>query len=111
MMCISVSCTPERELSGGRRYETTNHLWLILEYCVGGNLGSLLQKDIRLPESSTHDFGRDLSIALQARSGQRAWASAPCAVCTPRFRCHPAWQRAGTSRVLVTHMKPSTTVC
>lgn len=26
------------------RYETTNHLWLILEYCVGGDLMSLLRQ-------------------------------------------------------------------
>lgn len=48
-----------------RRYETTNHLWLILEYCVGGDLMSLLKRDIRLPENCIHDFGRDLAIALQ----------------------------------------------
>ncbi|GLI65982.1 hypothetical protein VaNZ11_009669 [Volvox africanus] len=46
-------------------YETTNHLWLILEYCVGGDLMSLLRQDVRLPESSVHDFARDLVTALQ----------------------------------------------
>eukprot|EP00879_Flechtneria_rotunda_P020298 GHRR01021346.1.p1 GENE.GHRR01021346.1~~GHRR01021346.1.p1 ORF type:complete len:660 (+),score=250.95 GHRR01021346.1:421-2400(+) len=46
-------------------YETTNHLWLILEYCVGGDLMSLLRQDTRLPESSVHDFARDMVIALQ----------------------------------------------
>jgi serine/threonine protein kinase len=46
------------------RYETGNHLWLILEYCVGGDLKSLLTQDERLPESSVHDFGRDLLAAL-----------------------------------------------
>ncbi|MEW5310458.1 MAG: hypothetical protein WDW38_002255 [Sanguina aurantia] len=46
-------------------YETTNHLWLILEYCVGGDLMSLLRQDCKLPESSVHDFGRDLVVALQ----------------------------------------------
>jgi len=45
-------------------YETTNHLWLILEYCVGGDLMSLISQDLRLPESSLHDFGRDLVSAL-----------------------------------------------
>jgi hypothetical protein len=48
-----------------RRYETTNHLWLILEYCVGGDLMSLLRQDVRLPESSVHDFARDMVVALQ----------------------------------------------
>ena len=53
------------------RYETTNHLWLILEYCVGGDLMSLLRQDVRLPESSIHDFGRDMVVALQVwRLGQ-----------------------------------------
>lgn len=45
-------------------YETTNHLWLILEYCVGGSLQTLLKQDISLPESSIHDFGRDLVTSL-----------------------------------------------
>jgi len=45
-------------------YETTNHLWLILEYCVGGDLMSLLRQDMRLPETSMHDFGRDLVTAM-----------------------------------------------
>ncbi|GBG84170.1 hypothetical protein CBR_g38144 [Chara braunii] len=41
-------------------YETSNHLWLILEYCVGGDLLTLLRQDTRLPEESIHDFARDL---------------------------------------------------
>jgi hypothetical protein len=53
------------------RYETTNHLWLILEYCVGGDLMSLLRQDVRLPESSIHDFGRDMVVALQVRTAGR----------------------------------------
>ncbi|QDZ21184.1 serine/threonine protein kinase [Chloropicon primus] len=47
-------------------YETTNHLWLILEYCVGGDLLTLLRQDRKLPETSIHDFGRDLLSALHA---------------------------------------------
>ena len=47
-------------------YETTNHLWLILEYCVGGDLLTLLRQDNKLPEPSIHDIGRDLVSALQA---------------------------------------------
>jgi serine/threonine protein kinase len=54
-----------------RRYETTNHLWLILEYCVGGDLMSLLRQDVRLPEASIHDFARDMVVALQVRSACR----------------------------------------
>ena len=48
-----------------RRYETRNHLWLILEYCVGGDLMSLLKEDGQLPEDSIHGFARDLTAALQ----------------------------------------------
>ena len=47
------------------RYETNNHLWLILEFCVGGDLKTLLAEDRKLPESSVHDIGRDLLSALQ----------------------------------------------
>eukprot|EP00891_Asterochloris_glomerata_P004830 jgi/Astpho2/4830/e_gw1.00068.1.1_t len=46
-------------------YETSNHLWLILEYCVGGDLMSLLRQDMRLPEASIHDLARDLVISIQ----------------------------------------------
>ncbi|KAL3692536.1 hypothetical protein R1sor_006187 [Riccia sorocarpa] len=46
-------------------YETSAHLWLVLEYCVGGDLLTLLKQDARLPEESIHDFARDLLQALQ----------------------------------------------
>ena len=45
-------------------YETSNHLWLILEYCVGGDMSTLLKQDGVLPEASVHDFGRGLADAL-----------------------------------------------
>lgn len=48
-------------------YETTNHLWLILEFCVGGDLVSLLAKDTHLPEDAVHDMARDLLTALVVR--------------------------------------------
>ena len=60
-----VTCPLSTSRRAFRRYETNNHLWLILEYCVGGDLKSLLQKDMNLPESSVHDFGRDLLAAMQ----------------------------------------------
>ena len=50
-------------------YETQNHLWLILEYCVGGDLLGLLRQDIVLPEPSIAAFGRDLVIALRTLHG------------------------------------------
>uniref|UniRef100_A0A1D1ZBD0 Serine/threonine-protein kinase ULK4 n=1 Tax=Anthurium amnicola TaxID=1678845 RepID=A0A1D1ZBD0_9ARAE len=46
-------------------YETSGHLWLILEYCVGGNLMNLLGQDKQLPEDAIHDLARDLVTALQ----------------------------------------------
>ncbi|KAL1808764.1 hypothetical protein ACET3Z_025754 [Daucus carota] len=46
-------------------YETTAHLWLVLEYCVGGDLMTLLKQDSKLPEDSIHDLARDLLRALQ----------------------------------------------
>ncbi|KAL3329897.1 hypothetical protein AABB24_033987 [Solanum stoloniferum] len=45
-------------------YETSAHLWLVLEYCVGGNLMSLLQQDGKLPEDSIHDLACGLVRAL-----------------------------------------------
>ncbi|XP_073011436.1 serine/threonine-protein kinase RUNKEL [Typha latifolia] len=46
-------------------YETSAHLWLILEYCVGGDLMSLLRQDNRFPENSIHDMACDVVKALQ----------------------------------------------
>jgi serine/threonine-protein kinase ULK4 len=41
-------------------FETGTHFWLILEYCTGGSLLELLLQDLRLPESSMHDFAFDI---------------------------------------------------
>ncbi|KAK8950309.1 Mitogen-activated protein kinase kinase kinase 2 [Platanthera guangdongensis] len=46
-------------------YESSAHLWLILEYCVGRDLMSLLKEDGRLPEESVHDLAHDIVKALQ----------------------------------------------
>ncbi|KZV28057.1 hypothetical protein F511_33110 [Dorcoceras hygrometricum] len=46
-------------------YETSAHLWLVLEYCVGGDLMTLLQQDGKLPEDSIKDLAHDLVLALQ----------------------------------------------
>ncbi|XP_075086863.1 serine/threonine-protein kinase RUNKEL-like [Nicotiana tabacum] len=45
-------------------YETSAHLWLVLEYCVGGNLMNLLEQDGKLPEDSLHDLACGLVRAL-----------------------------------------------
>nr|XP_043611754.1 serine/threonine-protein kinase RUNKEL [Erigeron canadensis] len=46
-------------------YETSAHLWLVLEYCVGGDLKTLLEQDTKLPEDSVHDLARDLVRGLR----------------------------------------------
>ncbi|XWS53683.1 hypothetical protein CRYUN_Cryun10bG0021500 [Craigia yunnanensis] len=46
-------------------YETSAHLWLVLEYCTGGDLMTLLRQDGRLPEDSIHFLAYDLVRALQ----------------------------------------------
>lgn len=46
-------------------YETSAHLWLVLEYCVGGDLMTLLKQDGKLPEDSIHDLAYGLVGALQ----------------------------------------------
>jgi serine/threonine-protein kinase ULK4 len=46
-------------------YETRNNLWLILEYCTGGDLESLLKQDGYLPETSVRIFGLDILAGLK----------------------------------------------
>ena len=46
-------------------YETRNHLWLILEYCTGGDLLHVLTQDRQLPESTVKVLGVDLLSGLQ----------------------------------------------
>lgn len=45
-------------------YETSNHLWLVVELCTGGSLEILIQQDKYLPESSVRSFGIDLVTGL-----------------------------------------------
>jgi len=45
-------------------YETRNHLWIIFEYCAGGDLYQLIEQDKVLPEETVKKFGRDLSQGL-----------------------------------------------
>lgn len=42
-------------------YETKNHLWLILEYCVGGDLQTLLRQ-VPVARDSPHDSARTPSL-------------------------------------------------
>jgi len=46
-------------------YETRNNLWLILEYCSGGDLKTLLKADKQLPIAAVKLFGGDLLAGLQ----------------------------------------------
>mmetsp|Transcript_28073 Transcript_28073/g.97140 ORF Transcript_28073/g.97140 Transcript_28073/m.97140 type:complete len:1517 (-) Transcript_28073:39-4589(-) len=46
-------------------YATARHVWLILEYCTGGDLLALLNQDKQLPESAIKVFGVDLMAGLQ----------------------------------------------
>jgi serine/threonine-protein kinase ULK4 len=45
-------------------YETTNHIWVIIEHCSGGDLKSLLNQDKRLPEDSIRAFSTDVRAGL-----------------------------------------------
>ena len=46
-------------------YETRNNLWLILEYCTGSDLETLLKQDGHLPEQSVRTFGLDMLAGLK----------------------------------------------
>lgn len=50
-------------------YETRNNLWLILEYCTGGDLESILKQDGHLPETSVRIFGIDMVAGLRYLHG------------------------------------------
>ena len=45
-------------------YETRNHLWIIFEYCAGGDLYQLIEADKRLPEDTVRVFGIELLEGL-----------------------------------------------
>ena len=45
-------------------YETRNHLWIIFEYCPGGDLFKLLEEDKKLPEASVKKFAFEILEGL-----------------------------------------------
>jgi len=45
-------------------YETTNHLWLVVELCAGNSLQDILSQDSFLPEPVVKSFGKDLVAGL-----------------------------------------------
>lgn len=50
-------------------YETRHNLWLILEYCTGGDLESILKQDGHLPETSIRIFGVDIVAGMKVSAG------------------------------------------
>ncbi len=46
-------------------YETSNHLWLVMDLCTGGTLDRMLREDKVFPESAIADIGRQLVYGLQ----------------------------------------------
>lgn len=46
-------------------YESTNNIWLILEYVTGGDMLNVLRQDVAMPEASTRVFARDIVAGLQ----------------------------------------------
>ncbi|XP_063467343.1 serine/threonine-protein kinase ULK4 isoform X3 [Symphalangus syndactylus] len=45
-------------------YETSNHLWLVVELCTGGSLKTIIVQDENLPEDVVREFGIDLISGL-----------------------------------------------
>ncbi len=45
-------------------YETTNHLWLVMDLCDGGSLKSIIQADGSLPETSIRTIGVNICQGL-----------------------------------------------
>ena len=46
-------------------YQTTRHIWIVLELCPGGNVGALLAADGRMPPATVRSFGLDVLSGLQ----------------------------------------------
>lgn len=45
-------------------YETTNHIWMIVELCTGQNLATMLEQDGCFPEATVRGFGIDIVNGL-----------------------------------------------
>ncbi|KAM9308215.1 serine/threonine-protein kinase ULK4 [Gastrophryne carolinensis] len=46
-------------------YETSNHLWLVIELCTGGSLETVIAQDEHLPEDTIREFGIDIISGLR----------------------------------------------
>jgi len=51
-------------------YHTDRHLWMVTEYCAGGDLAALLEHDGCLPEPTVVSLGLDALAALQHVHGR-----------------------------------------
>ncbi len=45
-------------------YETRNHLWLIVEFCSGGDLMKIIEKDKCISETEIRHFGKEIVNGL-----------------------------------------------
>jgi serine/threonine-protein kinase ULK4 len=50
-------------------YETTNHIWMIMELCTGQNLSVMLEQDGCFPETTVRSFGLDIASGLHYLHG------------------------------------------
>ncbi|XP_063778472.1 serine/threonine-protein kinase ULK4 isoform X2 [Pseudophryne corroboree] len=46
-------------------YETSNHLWLVMELCTGGSLETVIAQDEHLPEHTIREFAIDIISGLR----------------------------------------------
>ena len=87
-------------------YETSNHLWLIVEYCAGVSLHALLAQDQKLPESTVQMFAQDLLSGLQL-------PMTPACVCVcvfsplPICACVCVCRYCHSQGVIMCELKPS----
>ena len=45
-------------------YETTNHIWMVAEFCTGGSLDTIISQDLFLPEETVKQFGAEIVKGL-----------------------------------------------
>ena len=50
-------------------YETTNHIWMIMELCTGQSLSTMLEQDGCFPETTVRSFGLDIASGLHYLHG------------------------------------------
>ena len=84
-------------------YETSKHVWLILEYCTGSDLATLLQQDLVMPESAVKVPPTTTTAAAAATTSNTACA--PHAAPLPTANsCAPNTPRCVASQILGTDL-------